>query len=132
MAVTLQPNMVSTTQQPRVVVLTPVQSAMVTAALTKYGSRDTGKVEQPAAKKAMHEVDAREEQALSNEVSGQAYGGSQRSLGAQTLDASVMTMITSAIAQFESGGGGDFAQVMMAELEANGVDSTKSFIDFYA
>jgi hypothetical protein len=43
-----------------------------------------------------------------------------------------MTMITSAIAQFESGGGGDFAQVMMAELEANGVDSTKSFIDFYA
>jgi hypothetical protein len=42
-------------------------------------------------------------------------------------------MINTAVKNFESSAGErSFSQVMMAELEANGIDSSQSFIDFYA
>ncbi|SFL37770.1 hypothetical protein [Shimia haliotis] len=129
MAVALQSNFISNAGTPRVVVLTAVQSAMVKAALSHYGGRETGKVEKPEPTKVSRGLDSQGERAPGGAAADRA---AQRSVGSQTLDSSVQRMIGNAVSTFNnSAQGRSFAQVMMAELEANGVDSSQSFIDYY-
>ncbi|TCL08119.1 hypothetical protein BXY66_0152 [Shimia isoporae] len=135
MAVPLQSNMVMNGGVPRVVVLTPAQSVMVKAALSQYGGRETAKVEKPEPTKVSRGLDSQGEQApgLDPDYGASKGGTTQRELGSQTLDSSVRNMINNAVTAFNGGAGGkSFAQFMMAELKANGIDSTQSFIDYYA
>ncbi len=128
MAAALQSNMIMNAGTPRVVVLSATQSAMIKAALSQYGGRETEKVEKPEPAKVSRGLDSHGERAPGE------YGssGSQKELGSQTLDSSVRKMIHSAVSVFQSASSNrSFAQVMMAELEANGVDSSQSFIDYY-
>lgn len=132
MAVALQSSMVATSNQPRVVVLTPAQSAMVKAALSQHGGRETEKVEKPEPTKVSRGLDSSGQQSPGGSSLNDTTSGT-RELGAQTLDDSVSKMINTAVKNFESSAGErSFSQVMMAELEANGIDSSQSFIDFYA
>lgn len=127
MAVTLQSNMIMNAGTPRVVVLTPVQSAMVKAALSQYGGREIEKPAKPEPAKVSRGLDSHGEKA-----SGEPNEYTQKETGSQTLDSSVRRMIGNAVSAFQGASAGrSFAQVMMAELEANGVDSSQSFIDYY-
>lgn len=128
MAVAMQSNMAATASVPRVVVLSATQSAMIKSALSQYGGRETEKVERPEPTKVSRGLDSQGQGAPGDYSESRA----QQQTGSQTLDSSVRKMISNAVAMFQGGAGGrSFAQVMMAELEANGVDSSASFIDYY-
>ncbi len=128
MAVALQSNMIMNAGTPRVVVLSATQSAMIKAALSQYGGHESEKVEKPEPTKVSRGLDSQGERAP-----GEHVGGSRsKETGSQTLDSSVRRMIGSAISAYRSGSGGrSFAQIMMAELQANGVDGSQSSIDYY-
>jgi hypothetical protein len=48
------------------------------------------------------------------------------------MDGAVMSAIRSAVASHRASGSDDFAQVLRGKLDAAGIDSSKSVVDYYA
>ncbi|WP_412552159.1 hypothetical protein [Shimia sp. MIT1388] len=102
--------------------LSATQNAMLHAALAKYAGQP---VQEPKEAPKSEKVEPVQEAARS-----QLQGHEPQRQ--KTMDGAVMSAIRSAVASYQTSGGNDFAQVLRSKLDAAGIDSSKSVVDYYA
>ncbi|MCP4206848.1 MAG: hypothetical protein GY767_07360 [Shimia sp.] len=102
--------------------LSATQNAMLHAALAKYAGQP---VQEPKVAPKSEKVEPVKETSRSQL---QGYGPQ----GQKTLDSAVMSAIRSAVASYKSSGNENFVQVLRSKLDAAGIDSSKSVVDYYA
>ncbi|GAA6181411.1 MULTISPECIES: hypothetical protein [unclassified Shimia] len=102
--------------------LSATQNAMLHAALSKYAGQSA--VEPPPPPKA-EKVEPVRETSRSAPTANEAQRRNQ-------MDSAVMSAIRSAVASHQNSEGGDFAKVLKGKLDAAGIDTTKSVVDYYA
>ncbi len=102
--------------------LSATQNAMLHAALAKYATQAVPEPkEAPKSEKVEPVREASRSQLQGHEPQRQ-----------KTMDGAVMSAIRSAVASHQTSGSGDFAQVLRSKLDAAGIDSSKSVVDYYA
>lgn len=102
--------------------LSATQNAMLHAALAKYaGHAAPEPVQAPKSDKVEPVQEASRSQMQGHEPQRQ-----------KAMDGAVMSAIRSAVASYQTGGDGDFAKILRGKLDAAGIDSSKSVVDYYA
>ncbi len=102
--------------------LSATQNAMLHAALAKYAVQAAP---EPAKAPNPEKVEPVKEASGS-----QLHGHEPQRQNA--MDGAVMSAIRSAVASHRTSGGDDFVQVLRSKLDAAGIDSSKSVVDYYA
>ncbi|WP_294228254.1 hypothetical protein [uncultured Shimia sp.] len=102
--------------------LSATQNAMLHAALAKYAGQAVPEpVKAPSSEKVEPVKEASRSQLHGHEPQRQ-----------NAMDGAVMSAIRSAVASHRASGSDDFAQVLRSKLDAAGIDSSKSVVDYYA
>lgn len=101
--------------------LSATQNAMLHAALAKYSAQAPQvPTESPKTEVVQPVQQAQQTARAGNEV--------QRG---RTVDGAVMSAIRSAVSSYQMADNGNFAAILKDKLDAAGIDTTKSVVDYY-